>query len=425
MTRILKMLVFLFVFYYIVELLFVLLGPGYKLDYKVITNNQPFVVKETYVKGNNKELKSYYLTISVDDIIFDYQIISKHTIGKKVITDIMYYHDEEYYCILPVFKNEKWQYDITCQHNNKIDYYYNLRNKNKGLDEFANNMTKYGYKTSNFDNNTDNPKESNNMLLYEQNIIDGYNLAITMRKSVYTSRDEYQRFTRTDFFSPSALIPPTTPIRTYVNNFVIIADYSQTDAFTSFILVNRDGNNRSILNTPSLSFNSYIQGVVGDSFYLIDRDAKKQYEINVKDRSAVVVGTVESKIKYYNNGIWEKRDFNEALTSQLMFNEYITDVTPEFNGYTKVVQYGGKTTGYYYYFKKNGEKYDVYTSNIQNKNQKIYLFTATMENIKYDHDYIYFIENNALKYYSHKTGVRTLAEAITEVIVDYNMYYNN
>ena len=47
--------------------------------------------------------------------------------------------------------------------------------------------------------------------------------------------------------------------------------------------------------------------------------------------------------------------------------------------------------------------------NIQNPDFKIYLFsTKQIDDIQYVRDYIYFSEDNEVKYYHDKTGVKTL-----------------
>ena len=71
----------------------------------------------------------------------------------------------------------------------------------------------------------------------------------------------------------------------------------------------------------------------------------------------------------------------------------------------------GNEVGYYYLYRKNGNKYDVYRINIQDKSGLIYLFsTQSIDSISYVDDYVYFINDNKIKVYNDKFGIRNLIE---------------
>ena len=66
-------------------------------------------------------------------------------------------------------------------------------------------------------------------------------------------------------------------------------------------------------------------------------------------------------------------------------------------------------TGYIYYYRKVSNGYNVYRAPSRNAEQKIYLFNIkSLKNIKYVHDFVYFLEGDEVKYYSDNFGVRTL-----------------
>ena len=55
--------------------------------------------------------------------------------------------------------------------------------------------------------------------------------------------------------------------------------------------------------------------------------------------------------------------------------------------------------------------YKAYRSNVQNTKQKLYITTLDdIDNIKYSKEYIYYIKDNQINYYSDYTGIRTLME---------------
>ena len=77
---------------------------------------------------------------------------------------------------------------------------------------------------------------------------------------------------------------------------------------------------------------------------------------------------------------------------------------------TKSIKQGNKLSGFTYHFVKQNNKCDVYRSNVQDETNKMYLFTMNSCDAKvlYLDDYIYYVDGNKMKYYSDRTGLRTL-----------------
>jgi len=94
------------------------------------------------------------------------------------------------------------------------------------------------------------------------------------------------------------------------------------------------------------------------------------------------------------------------------------------NNYERVDLVGGINSGYYYYFQKKDDNYKIYRANVQNPKQKLYITeTDNIDDIQYNKEYIYYIKNNQINYYSDNTGVRTLMEN-TELEFNENLNYN-
>ena len=78
--------------------------------------------------------------------------------------------------------------------------------------------------------------------------------------------------------------------------------------------------------------------------------------------------------------------------------------------YDRIDKIGGEV-GYYYLYKKNGNKYDVYRMSSQNHSGLIYLFsTENLNYIRYVDDSVYFIDGNQVKVYNDRIGIRRLFE---------------
>ena len=158
-----------------------------------------------------------------------------------------------------------------------------------------------------------------------------------------------------------------------------------------------------------ISYNSKIIGASSNSIYLIDYDNKKEYEINLKKGHIKEVGNKEVGYITYSCSKQENID-----SKSILHKDYIIPICNRDNddkNYYQIDKVGGKKSGYYYYYKKANDGYKIYRSNVQNKNEKLYITTVkNLDNIKYHNEYIYYIKDNQINYYSDNTGIRTLLE---------------
>ena len=157
-----------------------------------------------------------------------------------------------------------------------------------------------------------------------------------------------------------------------------------------------------------ISFDSYIQGFVDNKLYIYDKDNEKQYELDIDKLKINEVGNSSKKVKYYDNGEWDKISTNKA-NNELKFNIQINDV--DFSKFDYVYLVGGEKSGYYYLYQKKNNRYEVYRAPVQNKKAITYLFNVNKVNdVYYLNDYVYYKSGNKLKYYSNSTGNRTIVE---------------
>ena len=158
-----------------------------------------------------------------------------------------------------------------------------------------------------------------------------------------------------------------------------------------------------------ISYNSKIIGSVDDSVYIIDYDNKKEYEINTKKESIKEIGNKDIGYKIYN--CFKQEDVS---SQEILSKDYLIPTCSEVktnNDYERIDLVGGSNSGYYYYYQNTIDGYKVYRANVQNKKQKLYITTLdNINNIQYSKEYIYYIKNNQINYYSDYTGIRTLME---------------
>lgn len=403
MKRILKMLLFLFFCYFLIQFLFDFFGKGYEITYVLKTdNNVDATIVEKRVKNTKSEISGYTFLITIDGIPFDLELLTDFGYTDKVITAINYYNGS-LKCIYPTFKNKKQLTDMICNDNGIIRHYQDLKGENASLDNFVSKLTNYD--SEYYLNDLENIYNFKNITVYKSNIIDGHYLAINDYHGLYTvSRKNSDKVEQVNLFKNDEY---DKKLNALVGKYYVSADYDSNYDFNKFVLVNMTNNKIDYINmTTTISFNSYIQGVVGDSLYIFDKNSKTQYQLNIKKKTLTNVGNVENQIRYYNNGTWSRVSAYEAINNEIKFNYY---ENPNIDGYSKVLKIGGNESGYYYYFKKNGSNYDVYRSSIKNSSVLTYLFkTSDINSISFIGNYIYYNIGNTFKYYSDLTGNRTI-----------------
>lgn len=421
MKRLLKMLIVLSVFYIGIQIGFKYLGYGHNVSYQIETDNQVFYIDEKYTSNRKNENNNYYFNVKINDSTFTFQTYEKFNHSDRIIKKIRYYKDEQYECILPVFENNKIIFDLMCMRDNQITYYHDLIGQNSNLDSFVNTIKDEIYTLKNWEDDRSDPIIEASITVYPNNILDRHFVGINNYRGVYTINNlNLKKIVNVEIFSKDVY---ERKISSIVDKYYVTADYSQTIEFNSFYVVDLTSNNvKTITSTNKISFNSYVQGTLNNLLYVFDRDNKKQYEINVKSNKVIEIGNENIGIKVYENGKWSTLEMSEAIKQDILFrnnNETTSDAI-----YERIDKVGNVLSGYYYYYQKVGNVYKVYRSNVQNPELKTYLFTVSQINsINYVSDYVYYTENNEVKYYHDKTGVKTLFRN-EEFEFNKSLYYN-
>lgn len=406
MKRVIQILILLFVFYYLIQFIFSFFDKGYKITYTKNIEDKEISIKEIYSANKKGERNNYYFEVKVDNNIFYLKTYENFKKMKNIISDIKYFKSGDYTCILPIYKGNKILTDIICQTSQTTTYYHDIIGVNSQLDSFANNIEGY-----NINNWLDNETETNrlgNVYVYKNNLDSNLYLGLTNYKGLYKiSENVSNKIISIDVFRNDIYNPK---INTQISHYYLVADYDETYEFNKFYLIDLlKKETETIESKHKISLNSYIQGVVGNSVYLIDIDNKKQYEIDIKSKKIIEIGNSDSNTKFYNAGNWEERNIFEIIKSEEKFVYQKVDLA-QFNiQYEHVDQIGSENSGYYYLYQKSGNDYNVYKSYVEQPNSPIFLFkTSDIDNIKYIDDTVLFVDNNLVKIYSDDYGVKKL-----------------
>lgn len=416
MKKLLKVLISLIIVYILLRLGIKHFGSGHVLNYKI----DNFNIKETLSINKKNEFDNYYINIKNNEIDIDVQILNSFNKNKKILKKVKYEKIDDMVCILPIFEDGKILTDILCSNKKIINNYTNLKGKNNDLDNFAYRMKDYGYDFKKYENNLKKSIDSKMVKVFTGNILDDHFIAFNTYKGINIINPKDEELVKINLFDKDIY---DIKLAKGLKNKYIIFDYNQKHEFSKIYIFDiLTGKKEEIKLKNKISNNSKIIGTFNDSIYLIDYKNKKEYELNVKKESIIEVGN--SEIGYITN---DCKKIVDIEGKKILNKKYIMpncSVYEKDKDYERVDLVGGMNSGYYYYFKKNDNNYKIYRSNVQKPNIKLYITeTDNIDNIQYDKEYIYYLKNNQLNYYSDKTGIRTLMEN-TEFEFNKNLNYN-
>ncbi len=346
------------------------------LTYSLKYENETFNIKESYKSEN------LYIEIKHLDKIYPIRLNNKN---KRIIKNIYYYKDKTVECILPIIDNTSL--DMMCYKEDILYNYFDIKGENKELDKYVESIKEYDIDI--FMNKEEIKNEKNTITIFNNDDI-SKNIAITTYKGLIIDGMEIELF-KNDIYN--------NKISTFVDSFYLSADYNKEYEFNDFYLINIKTKNIEKIKTKfDISLDSYIQGIVNDKVYLYDKDNENQYEIDVSNKMVKLISS-KDKIKYYRSNKWE---IINKPSAELYF-DYIP-FSKDFIRYDYVIE-----SGYYYYlFKLDNNKYNLYRVDKENIDIYKYIGVVSSLNIYTKDNYIYYIEDNKLYYYSDTTSFRTI-----------------
>lgn len=399
MKYLIKSLSILLIILFCLKFLIYTLNDGHKINYTIGN----FTVKETLKVNAKDKLDNYYFEIKHEKFKTNFQIYKNYSKNKNIITNIKHTQYKDYQCIMPIFKGNKILTDIMCIKDNQITYYHDLKTKENN--KFTKSLEKNNYKTSNYIDKTKTQKTNDIQILYEKNLINNHYVAVENYKGITLINSEIKKV---KLFEDDNY---KRPLSIFYDKYYIIADYNEKYSFKTFYVVNLiNGKITEIHSYNEISFDSIMQGAIDQTIYIFDKDAKKQYQIDLKNKT---IKETKNKILYYN-GKWETMTLKEAIDGKT-FNQYKTTKN---KNYEKIDTIEYNKTGYIYSYKKQNNKYLAYRADIQNKALKTYLFTTSdLNSIIYLDNYIYY-KNDKTWYYYYTYGNR-------KIITNTELQFNN
>lgn len=408
MKKLFFLLIILTFIYFSLSMIVHHFGPGYAISYRV----NDFKVEEIYTNNQKGEMQNYYFKLSQENILIGLQIHDNFGYSQKVIKEIKSYQDETVFCVLPIFNKNEILTDLICLKGNIIYNYNDLKGTNNNLDHFYTSIGLSSHESP------DEIETIENIKIYKKNLLNDYYVSFNSYKGFVTVKSSKQLLEHTDIFKNDVY---DHYLSTYLNNNYVTVDYDEKYGYSKIYIYDiADGQSDHIILPVTLERNSYIQGTYLNSLYVFDRFNEKQYEINIKAKTVKEVGNKTKGIKIYRNNQWENISIFECLNNDILFEKSGDAI----NDYIFLTSSDGDDSGYSYYYKKTNDSYEIYRINKQNPYQISYILTTKhLDKIKAINEYLFFIQDNYIKYYSDKTGIRVLLSN-NEIYFNQNIKYN-
>lgn len=400
--------------------------------YDIVVNEDEYRVKEVFSarhksKGQPElDKNNYYYEISNDkELLFSFKIIGNYAGVTKFLEDIKIYKEKDLICMYPIFKDKTDPMDVICNSGGRLYLYAALEKQSPALKEYIVSLKQLGYQHPSWGEPNLETKKVGAFNLYSNNITDDQNLVIWQYKGFYRITERGEKF-----FTLLAKDKYEPVLTTLVNQYYVIPDYDDNYKFTRVFITNLISGSMDTFNLEtSIAYDSFIQGVVDNKIYLIDRNNKCQYMLDIYKKDIEKIGDENNDTKYYNLGKWGKKSIYEVIDNNLVFEnkpdipDNLTLLNPMF-----IESVGGETDGFYYLFIKESNNINVYQVDKQNTNVMTLLFQVNDINvIKYTAGDIYFINNDTLFVYRSSLGLKPLIK-YSEFLFNksnlYNIYVN-
>lgn len=397
--------ILLFVFYFVFQFFFKMYNGGHHVNYTIKNNEISFNIDETYSSNKKDDLDNYFLSISNGQDNFSIQILNDFQKSEKIISNIYAVKTNTYSCILPIFKQDVIATDIICL-NNDIQYnYYAIQGISEQVDAFAKSMQEKGYKLDNYTDKKDGAYQNSLYTLYRNNLVASQSFGFNTYKGInIVTNNEASPIKAINIFNKDVY---DQSLVTMFKNYYVAPDYNSSHEFSKFYIVDiRNASYDTVTTSQKISFDSYIEGTVGNSVYLYDRENNVQYKIDASRLKVEVFGDETKGYKIYKNGNWEEKALKDMTNQSIYFGD---EENHTINGYTFLKRTEKEYSGYDYYYKTVGNSYEIYRANVQDADKLTYIATiSSLSNLHFTKDYFYFVDKDTIYYYNDLTGKRSL-----------------
>lgn len=393
----------LFVVYFLLKGVLFLFRGNTVYRYEIMNNGNVITVEEKRYAKTKQTSEYYDFHVQIDESSYQFRLWKKDLQGHQhFIQDVEQISTEKYTCYLPIFQDEKILTDMVCEDTStKILYpYHDIRLQDTKLDAIVDES--YLDQLQKFMPQTDGSKT--------QSSLDVSNTLPQAFSKIGMST--YRGLTIVDMdgsvngITLFASDHYDQPLHAFTQGYYFVANYDESYDFQTLYFVNLSTAKVDTITMPvKISFDSYIQGIVGNRIYIMDRSNRVQYYFDTEKQLMYKCDNEEGMIQYYNGEEFENRNIYDALNEDL----YFISSSLERESEEEILDWD-ETSNYYYLWKKDGDHYQVYRSLDDSLEQMTYLFDTTTRFAIYQEDGVIYQNGNEIWYVSDTVGTKKILE---------------
>lgn len=395
-----KKIILIIIIIFVTFCIFKVIKKEHTVKYKIDKYN----IKEHFYISNDhyydliiKDKKNTYIyTLNID--------LNKN---KKVIKSIEEFKSNELTCIVSTYKKND-EKGVYCNLNKQqVSINYLLNTNNSDFKKINKKLKKYNLK---FPKENNTKKYYKNLIIYQKNIPNDNLYFIWNYKGVYVignNKVSYKKFLDYDLYD--------NVMDCVVSDYYVLFDNSSVNGIENvyYYDINKD-KVTSFKLKQKLTKDSYINGAVEDLIYVTDRKQKKEYTINIKDKTIEEIDNDQTKYLVYDN--YKKKELSKSdyfMNDVFFDNNLIVDKKVTNSKELK------KEYNYYYFIEEN----KLYKALDTVKSKKILL--AELDNIKdwlvKDREVILLVDDTIYSY-TEQYGLRKILIA-NELNYNYENIY--
>lgn len=347
----------IFLFFLFVQFIYTYFQKNHDIYYNIKSdNNYYFKVNEVY---HGKDKEDYYLfSLQYKKRYFNFDLKNYFNKNKKVLKKIEVKEQNNLICLKPEFSAAIENPIIVCNDGEKQVSYGEARNIIA-----PSTFKSYDNKDDLKYLNSNKLKNEGAVNYYYNNFGPGEYIVLYKYKDIYIFSEKGNKT-----FSFSDLGKEL-----YHNDYGVMSkQYYLIPKFDKYLLIEGyyiinvvTGMQNFISFDSSLSKTSYIEGIVDDKLYLMDRGNGSQIEIDIVEGKSKITSK-DGFAKYYDGEKWDKKAIQNFTNNVLLFPNKRYLAIEKYN-YTMA---SSDDRAYYFYNDKN-EFYKVYKNRLE---EPIFLF---------------------------------------------------
>ena len=163
MKKVLQIILLLTIMGIITQVVLTLVKTKHEIEYKIVSNNEIFDVKEVF------ENNQYHILIYDEKMKFSFVVDNQYNKKKGIVKDIDFTKEGNMMCIYPYLYKDN-NFNIVCNDNGQIKSYYASKD-NSLVSNFVTSLQSKGEANSSWQNEVPNKRTLDSLTIFYDNIL--------------------------------------------------------------------------------------------------------------------------------------------------------------------------------------------------------------------------------------------------------------